>query len=364
MEEAGVEVQTDFIRGAQGIQGDKGEQGEKGDKGDKGDKGEAFTYSDLTPEQIEELRQQIYEGLITQDEMDIILGGIDTNLNTMQDNIEAEIGTKISNKLINYQGDLNDIKTTSFTYAAGDAINIPTTGYSFYVTTIAFNEKYVHQTAKRVTKELAMEEYKRQCFNGTWTEWKITNGLKVLTAGQDFNAITTSGKYAFNAIPTGSNRPINLSGYLEVFTKDTFTLQRYTSYKGRTVHIRGYYKGTWFPWKEISVGIVLWTNPNPTAEFPAQNITLSSSEYKYLEVLFKDSSTFQSEKTIKGSGVRAIKLIGEASGEALGFRIRTMSYVNDTTYSFTNGLLKRCNVTTEATVANLALIPYQIIGYN
>lgn len=44
------------IQGGQGIQGEKGDKGDKGDQGEKGDKGSAFTFSDLTDDQIEALR--------------------------------------------------------------------------------------------------------------------------------------------------------------------------------------------------------------------------------------------------------------------------------------------------------------------
>lgn len=53
-------------KGDQGIQGEKGEQGEQGLKGDKGatgevgpkgDKGDAFTYSDFTEEELENLKK-------------------------------------------------------------------------------------------------------------------------------------------------------------------------------------------------------------------------------------------------------------------------------------------------------------------
>lgn len=76
MEDVGVEVKTDFIRGAQGLQGDKGDRGEKGDTGAQGEKGEAFTFEDLTSEQIEQLRNDLYEGLVTEEELDIARQGM------------------------------------------------------------------------------------------------------------------------------------------------------------------------------------------------------------------------------------------------------------------------------------------------
>lgn len=87
--------------------------------------------------------------------------------------LKAEVANKMSGKLTMYNGDLNDIKTTSFIYAEGTAINTPETGYSFYVTIIALNNNYVSQKALRVSSVAAnMKEYVRECYNGTWGSWK------------------------------------------------------------------------------------------------------------------------------------------------------------------------------------------------
>lgn len=105
-------------------------------------------------------------------------------LDELQDNVdEAKIDRTPSTS---YSENLNDIKTTSFIYASGGTINIPRTGYSFYITTIALNNNYIYQEAKRAANSMAgMETFERQCFNGTWTEWKQTN-IPTITTGTEF----------------------------------------------------------------------------------------------------------------------------------------------------------------------------------
>lgn len=104
-------------------------------------------------------------------------------LDELQDNVdEAKIDRTPSTS---FSENLNDIKTTSFIYASGGTINIPRTGYSFYITTIALNNNYIYQEAKRAANSMAgMETFERQCFNGTWTEWKQTN-IPIITTGTE-----------------------------------------------------------------------------------------------------------------------------------------------------------------------------------
>ena len=66
--------------------------------------------------------------------------------------------TKISNKVDktqSFNGNLNDLKTTGFYYANGKAQNIPSAGYSHYITVSAYNDNYVLQQATRATTTLA-----------------------------------------------------------------------------------------------------------------------------------------------------------------------------------------------------------------
>lgn len=127
------------------------------------------------------------------------------NLNLMQTNVdEAKIDRTPSTP---FSENLNDIKTTSFIYAAGSAINIPRTGYSFYITTIALNNKYTYQEAKRVTNSMAaMETFERQCFNGTWTDWKQTN-IPIVTTTEFKTGKIIDGKEEYGKLINLGNLP-------------------------------------------------------------------------------------------------------------------------------------------------------------
>lgn len=49
-------------------------------------------------------------------------------------------------------------------------------------------------------------------------------------------------------------------------------------------------------------GITLWTNPNPTSAFESQTITLSTSNWDYCEIIYKnyiDGDTFEVHKVYK-----------------------------------------------------------------
>lgn len=135
-------------------------------------------------------------------------------LDELQDNIdEAKIDRTPSTS---FSENLNDIKTTSFIYASGGTINIPRTGYSFYITTIALNNNYIYQEAKRAANSMAgMETFERQCFNGTWTEWKQTN-IPIITTGTEVKTgRVIDGKEEYGkkidigALPNATSKYIN-----------------------------------------------------------------------------------------------------------------------------------------------------------
>lgn len=49
-------------------------------------------------------------------------------------------------------------------------------------------------------------------------------------------------------------------------------------------------------------GTVLWTNPNPTSAFDSQTIILSTSNWDYCEIIYKnymDSDTFESQRVYR-----------------------------------------------------------------
>jgi len=105
-------------------------------------------------------------------------------------------------------------------------------------------------------------------------------------------------------------------------------------------------------------GTILWTNENPTSNFAAQDINLSSSDYDVYEVFFTSgtgaSDPYTSMKSIKGKGVR-LQLVswGGSAAEAI---VRWINYTNDTKLSVQNATLNGSN-------SNGRLIPQYIVGY-
>lgn len=82
-----------------------------------------------------------------------------------------------------------------------------------------------------------------------------------------------------------------------------------------------------------SSGKILWTNPNPTVDFPQQDITLSSSDYDILDFYFKSSkgnNYMLHNRTLKGYS--AI-LFSVSVAQSPYVQRRYADYVNDTTYN-------------------------------
>ena len=108
-------------------------------------------------------------------------------------------------------------------------------------------------------------------------------------------------------------------------------------------------------------GKILWTNPNPMSEFVSQTIKLSSSDYDYLEFIFKsdyndNTKVIISGRTIKGYGVRT----SYTSITSFKFWSRQINYNSETNYDIDN-----CMVITSSSgsVSNTNLIPLYVIGY-
>lgn len=97
-------------------------------------------------------------------------------------------------------------------------------------------------------------------------------------------------------------------------------------------------------------GKILWTNPNTTAEFHAQSITLSSSDYDTLEWYFRvarDKEYVMVTKTIKGWSGKIINYNDDGS-----LRYRYMNRNNDISYGITSPGFDG------------ALVPMYVVGYN
>lgn len=185
-----------------------------------------------------------------------------------------------------------------------------------------------------------------------------------ISASTDFNTLTERGKYYFSSTPTGTNKPCGKYGVLEVLRNSgSFITQRYTVYDGSEVYTRGGHSGNWSEWRKND-GTVLWENSNPTATtFAAQEITLSSADYTYLEFYFKDGTSCICEKVAKGYDVNVFRLIGMDNNNLLSFRFRAANYINDTTYSITSGLYKNATTTSVGQNYDTMLIPLKVIGY-
>lgn len=112
-------------------------------------------------------------------------------------------------------------------------------------------------------------------------------------------------------------------------------------------------------------GQILWTNSNPTSGISANTtISLSSSDYDVLEIIWKRTSTqnvIYSYRTLKGSNVEMF--CNSTQGDnAPWVRSRVLSYVDDTTFTADVGYLQFCNSTSRSN-EKTGCIPLYIVGY-
>lgn len=94
-------------------------------------------------------------------------------------------------------------------------------------------------------------------FSNIYVEHGHIQSYKLSEIDQDFNTIISPGIYYHGSQPTGSNRPINKTGVLEVFTPNGIdnpgglVIQKYTTYDGQETFSRGYYRQEgWSSWKK------------------------------------------------------------------------------------------------------------------
>ena len=113
-------------------------------------------------------------------------------------------------------------------------------------------------------------------------------------------------------------------------------------------------------------GTILWTNPNPTSNFSAQDITLSSDDYDCIEIVYEFTrnagyrqiiSTGKIPYSTNGGFMQAVTYGGD-KGVIVG--VRNISFTNKTTISIQN-----CNRywTIGTEIGNDFCIPLYIIGY-
>lgn len=106
---------------------------------------------------------------------------------------------------------------------------------------------------------------------------------------------------------------------------------------------------------------ILWTNPNPTADFSAQSINLSSSDYDVLEFYFRSDTSGNralSVKCLKGYGCQA-DMFSTASPTRRW--CRRLTYSSATQYISENGY--QLEQGSSQTTANAQCVPLYIVGY-
>lgn len=89
--------------------------------------------------------------------------------------------------------------------------------------------------------------------------------------------------------------------------------------------------------------VKLWENPNPTAAFTAQNITLASDNYDFLLWIYGTTSTNPKGSVIAPKGTGSVLLSSGLTNSTHGVTNvqRTAVYVSDTEYSVSAGTLGR-----------------------
>lgn len=126
----------------------------------------------------------------------------------------------------------------------------------------------------------------------------LSNTFKPLASGTDLNNI----KYNYQGYASSPlNGPPNYSsGMLNVITNESNTsvMQMLHYYDDDRLYVRYYREATgWHDWMSILHAPLqaLWTNESPTSAFLPQTISLDLTGYKYVVIVFKQttSSTFQ-----------------------------------------------------------------------
>lgn len=112
-------------------------------------------------------------------------------------------------------------------------------------------------------------------------------------------------------------------------------------------------------------GTILWTNPNPSSAFGPQNITLSSSDYDFLEIYYYDwidTKRMMSQKVIKGKNI-LINAIFYANTNVF-MSNRPFTYNSDTSYSVGKCVALYGSSTFLVDQAiNYVCVPLYVIGY-
>lgn len=107
--------------------------------------------------------------------------------------------------------------------------------------------------------------------------------------------------------------------------------------------------------------VKLWENPDPTVEFPEQEITLASSDYDILEVFFKQGGVTMSNRGFADSDIlTSYNVAGlDANGKHTAVILcRGFAYINNMKYR-----VESCIDSRDGSTRNNLMIPYRIYGY-
>ena len=109
----------------------------------------------------------------------------------------------------------------------------------------------------------------------------------------------------------------------------------------------------------------LWQNARPTSNFAAQTISLNLSEYDFVEVVYKTSTSSKHqiiERCEIGAGIRAERFYNPTStSTVLKNMYRGGDGASTSGYNFGDAYLKTANAT-DSTKDNSYIIPYKIYG--
>lgn len=106
---------------------------------------------------------------------------------------------------------------------------------------------------------------------------------------------------------------------------------------------------------------ILWTNPNPNADFLAQSIVLSDSDYDMLEFFYRSDMVGKRMASIKCLKGYSLQFDMFSMGFATRRWARRLEFVSDTQYSVGDASVWEQGQSTQ--VLNEQCVPLYVIGY-
>lgn len=168
----------------------------------------------------------------------------------------------------------------------------------------------------------------------TKTVWKDLPDTSTPITADRLNNLENGVEYLFeNGIGGGDNLPVGVEMDFDGTSQDIPT-----------------------GWQEITNSVqILWTNSNPTSDFSSQTITLSSSDYDFLEIFFCSNvqsinKTFEIRKTIKNYDVTLSVVVQNANTYRIVRFTDATHLAVESGYSGTDVQDRRC-------------VPLYVIGY-